>query len=226
MSRPSRHPQPAVRLLSWDRADELDLDGTAGRLDEAARDRLEASSEAEARRFLFGRALLVDTVAKTVGARRITVTAHCPHCGLAHGRPQVLVDGGTVHASVSHTDGASAVAVSVTHAVGVDVERLDAARFAGVETVALSPTERERWHRLPEQRRLRSLAEQWTAKEAVTKALGTGLATDPATIDLTGRAEFTGHAGGTVAEIGGRRFVVDHPVLAPDTVVATALLLA
>jgi 4'-phosphopantetheinyl transferase len=222
MSRPSRHPQPTVRLLTWARADELDLNGTADRLDARARDRLEASSEAEARRFLFGRALLVRTVAETVGAdpRRVTVTARCPDCGLAHGRPQVFVDGGIVHASVSHTGGASAVAVSVEHPVGVDVERLDTARFAGVENVALSPTERERWHRLPEQRRLRSLAEQWTAKEAVTKALGTGLTTDPATIELAG------HTGGTVAGIGGRRFVVDHPVLAPDTVVATALLLA
>ncbi|WP_285041758.1 4'-phosphopantetheinyl transferase superfamily protein [Plantibacter sp. LMC-P-059a] len=222
MSRPSRHPQPTVRLLTWARADELDLDGTADRLDARARDRLEASSEAEARRFLFGRALLVRTVAETTGADapQITVTARCPDCGLAHGRPQVLVDGGIVHASVSHTDNASAVAVSVTHAAGVDVERLDAARFAGVENVALSPTERERWRRLPARRRLRSLAEHWTAKEAVTKALGTGLTTDPATIELAG------HAGVTVAEIAGRRFVVDHPVLAPDTVMATALLLA
>ena len=224
MSRPSRHPQPTVRLLPWARADELDLVGTVGRLDEASRDRLEASSEAEARRFLFGRALLVRTVAETVGAdtRRVTVTARCPDCGLAHGRPQVLVDGGIVHASVSHSDGASAVAVSVEHPVGVDVERLDAARFGGVEAVALSPAERERWLRLPERRRLRSLAEHWTAKEAVTKALGTGLTTDPATIGLTGHI---GRTGGTVAEIAGRRFVVDHPTLAPDTVVATALLL-
>ncbi len=221
MSRPSRHQQQLVRLLHWARADELDLVGTADRLDRAGRDRLDAASKAEARRFLFGRALLVRTVAETTGADspQITVTAHCPDCGLAHGRPQVLVDGRIVHASVSHTDNASAVAVSVTHAVGVDVERLDAARFAGVETVALSPTERERWRRLPARRRLRSLAEHWTAKEAVTKALGTGLTTDPATIDLTG------HAGRTVAEIGGRRFVVDHAVLAPDTVVATARLL-
>lgn len=221
MSRPSRHQQPTVRLLPWARADELDLNGAVGRLDAGARDRLDAASEAEALRFLFGRALLVRTVAETTGADtpQITVTARCPDCGLAHGRPQVLVDGGIVHASVSHTDNASAVAVSVTHAVGVDVERLDAARFAGVETVALSPTEQERWHRLPGHRRLRSLAEQWTAKEAVTKALGTGLTTDPATIELAG------HTGGTVAEIGGRRFVVDYPVLAPDTVVATALLL-
>lgn len=222
MSRPSRHPQPTVRLLPWARADELDLNGTADRLDARARDRLDAASEAEALRFLFGRALLVRTVAETTGADtpQITVTARCPDCGLAHGRPQVLVDGGTVHASVSHTHGASAVTVSVEHPVGVDIERLDIARFAGVENVALSTTERERWRRLPARRRLRSLAEHWTAKEAVTKALGTGLTTDPATIELAG------HAGVTVAEIGGRRFVVDHPVLAPDTVVATALLLA
>lgn len=121
--------------------------------------------------------------------------------------------------SVSHTADASAVAVSIEHPVGVDVERLDAARFAGVADVAPTPAEREQWQRLPDRRRLRALAERWTAKEAVTKALGTGLATDPATIDL-GR-----DAAPLVTATAGHRFVIDHPEPAPGFVVATALLL-
>ena len=221
MHRADRLPQPTVRFLRWASAAELDLVGTAARLDAPARQRLDASPESAARRFLFGRALLVRTVAETIDTdpERIEVTAVCPDCGLAHGRPRVRFGDRTVHVSLSHTADASAVAVSIEHPVGVDVERLDAARFAGVEDVALTPAERERWQRLPDRRRLRALAERWTAKEAVTKALGTGLATDPATIDL-GQ-----DAAPHVTETAGRRFVIDHPEPAPGFVVTTALLL-
>lgn len=221
MHRADPLPQPTVRFLTWARADELDLDGTAARLDASARDRLDTSSVSAAHRFLFGRTLLVRTVAEILGTdpERVEVTAVCPACGLAHGRPRVRTGDRTVHASVSHTADASAVAVSIEHPVGVDVERLDAARFAGVEDVALTPTEREEWRRLPDRVRLRALAERWTAKEAVTKALGTGLTTDPATIDLgPGAAR-------RIIETAGHRFVIDHPEPAPGFVVATAVLL-
>ena len=221
MHRPDPLPQPTVRFMRWASAAELDLAGTAARLDASARDRLDTSSATAARRFLFGRALLVRTVAETIGTdpERIEVTAVCPDCGLAHGRPRVRFGDRTVHVSVSHTADASAVAVSIEHPVGVDVERLDAARFTGVEDVALTPAEREQWQRLPDRRRLRALAERWTAKEAVTKALGTGLTTDPATIDLGP------DAAPHVTETAGHRFVVDHPEPVPGFVVATALLL-
>lgn len=221
MHRADPLPQPTVRLLRWASAVELDLAGTAALLDAPARDRLDTSSATSARRFLFGRALLLRTVAETIGTdpERIEVTAVCPDCGLAHGRPRVRAEGRTVHVSVSHTADASAVAVSTEHPVGVDVERIDAARFTGVEDVALTPAEREQWQRLPDRRRLRALAERWTAKEAVTKALGTGLTTDPATIDLGP------DAGPRVTETAGHHFVIDHPERAPGFVVATALML-
>jgi 4'-phosphopantetheinyl transferase len=221
MHRADALPRPMVRLLTWARADELDLAGTAARLDPAARDRLDTASASAAHRFLFGRALLVRTVCEALGTDpwQIAVTATCPDCGLAHGRPLVRAGDRTVHASVSHTADASAVAVSIEHPVGIDVERLDAARFTGIEAIALSPAERGQWRRLPERRRLRSLAEHWTVKEAVAKALGTGLRTDPATIDVGPLT--AGH----VTETAGHRFLLDHPEPLPGSVVATALLL-
>lgn len=213
--------EPILRFLSWDRAEELDLAGTGMRLDPDARHRLDASSASEARRFLIGRALLVRTVASAFDtvAQRVDVTARCPDCGLAHGRPRARIGDRTVHVSISHTTGASAVAVSATHPVGVDIERLDAARFAGVETVALSADELQHWRRLPEPARTRALAEHWTAKEAVVKALGTGLTLDPAAIVVSPHT-------GKVVETTGRRFAVDLAEPADGFVAATALLLA
>lgn len=221
MTSTERTGEATVRLLDWSEAEALDLDGTAERLNDGARARFESGSPADARRFLIGRALLVRTVAELLGVAepRVRVAARCPDCGLEHGRTTVDVGGRPVYASLSHTTGASAVAVSAEVPVGVDVERLDAERFAGIETVALSPAELSRWRRAPAPDRLRDLAEHWTMKEAVLKALGTGLTTDPATIDLPEAVPPHG-----VATIAGRPFVLRRPDLGPDLVCATALL--
>ncbi|SBT42215.1 4'-phosphopantetheinyl transferase [Micromonospora narathiwatensis] len=94
----------------------------------------------------------------------------------AGGRPEVYAgDGRTLSVSVSHADGLVVVAARTGGPVGVDVERrrpLPAAPLAG------------RWYDPDETAWLRSRAETgrdldflrlWTAKEAVGKALGTGL---------------------------------------------------
>jgi hypothetical protein len=52
--------------------------------------------------------------------------------------------------------------------------------------VALSSRERARHDRLPPRVRGEHLARTWVRKEAVLKALGTGLVTDPRTIELAG----------------------------------------
>jgi len=222
MPRSLRSPEAAVRLIDWADADELDLDGTATRLDDDARRRFETDSPTAARRFLIGRALLARTVADALGRREqhVRTTAHCPSCGLAHGRPGVTVDGETVHASISHTEGTTAVAVSTEFPLGVDVERVDARRFAGVETVALSPAELHRWQRSAEPDRLRSLAELWTMKEAVLKALGAGLTVEPATIESP-QAETSDHPTALL----GNRFLLSRPQVGPHLVLAVARLL-
>ncbi|MGK9148737.1 4'-phosphopantetheinyl transferase superfamily protein [Plantibacter flavus] len=186
MPRGRRLPEPTVRVLDWSTADSLDLEATAAHLGTGGRARLETASPGDARRFLIGRALLTRTLvdAFDVDATSVRISARCPQCGLEHGRPSAVVGDRRIHTSISHTTDATAVAVSTTMPVGIDLERLDPARFTGVEGVALSPAEFQRWSSLPRPARLRSVAATWTAKEAVLKAVGTGLTIDPSTIDL------------------------------------------
>ncbi|MFZ4894543.1 4'-phosphopantetheinyl transferase family protein [Plantibacter sp. Mn2098] len=140
------------------------------------------------RRFLLGRALLRATAAELVGAApdEVRIIATCPECGTEHGRPEaILPDGRRVHVSLSHSPTATVAVASLAGDIGVDVEMIDAARFAGVEDVALSARERAGWLQLPKRQRLPALAQFWTRKEAVLKAIGTGLRVDPATIEVT-----------------------------------------
>lgn len=222
MLRAGRHPEATVRLVDRSSTSGLDLDGTAERLDEGGRRRLAAASPSDATRFLVGRALLARTVAETLSIPEtaVIVTARCPDCGLEHGRPQVSAGERTVHASLSHTAGLTAVAVSIELPVGLDIERLDPVRFAGIEDVALSPAELRRWRRSPVGARLQVLASGWTAKEAVVKALGTGFRVDPATVELP-KATSPGRA----TQVAGHEFLLDHPDLASGVVTAVALLL-
>jgi 4'-phosphopantetheinyl transferase len=86
-----------------------------------------------------------------------------------------------VHASIARTAGRTAVAVGSLGPLGIDVERVDAHRFAGVADVALHPEEHGATT-LPE------LATHWVRKEAVLKATGWGLPWDPSRVDVSSRA--------------------------------------
>ena len=97
-----------------------------------------------------GRALL-----RELGAD--DVTAVCPNCGGAHGRP--LTSAG--QASIAHADGVTLVALG-EHPLGVDLERSDA-QPPGMT------------------------ARRWTEIEAVLKADGRGLAVAPERIRFTER---------------------------------------
>lgn len=93
------------------------------------------------------------------------------------GRP-LVVDPGGLHVSLSHAEAVVAAAVSWDAPVGVDVERLRPLpdRDALART-ALSTGERQALDGLPDELRDAQLLRFWTRKEAVAKALGTGLAT-------------------------------------------------
>ena len=75
------------------------------------------------------------------------------------------------HRSVAHTQGL-AVAIVAQNPVGIDVERLDRPRAQRVLEPGLSPAERL----LLEDTRPARLLRLWTAKEAVLKRAGCGLA--------------------------------------------------
>lgn len=104
----------------------------------------------------------------------------CPGCGShAHGRPYVVP--WSPHrppgVSLSRTDGFAVVAVAGAQSVGVDVEKVAAFRDAGVAGVLLHSGEHAD--------RPDGLARTWVRKEALLKAAGSGLATDPATVRVS-----------------------------------------
>ncbi|MET0641868.1 MAG: 4'-phosphopantetheinyl transferase superfamily protein [Jiangellaceae bacterium] len=95
-------------------------------------------------------------------------------------RKPLLVGAPEADASISHSGRFLLAAVTVGAAIGVDIE---AAPFTAFDSPALqrrmcSPAELERAAALEPDDRRRWLASVWTAKEAVTKASGHGMATD------------------------------------------------
>ncbi|MEU5100168.1 4'-phosphopantetheinyl transferase superfamily protein [Streptomyces sp. NPDC020996] len=94
------------------------------------------------------------------------------------GKPYVSGDPG-LRVSLSHTDGLALVAVSRDGPVGVDVERVTPLHDpAGLRRQILSPWEDPRCPGSAEDPSHGALFTHWTCKEAVLKALGTGLAGD------------------------------------------------
>lgn len=105
-----------------------------------------------------------------------------------HGRPYLLDDRGQpdgLRFSLSHCAAGVAVAVCQGAAVGIDVE--DAARqddpMPLAPQVATADEESELAELAPSQRRAAFLR-LWTRKEALLKAKGTGLLTDPRTVSV------------------------------------------
>jgi 4'-phosphopantetheinyl transferase len=95
-----------------------------------------------------------------------------------HGKPYVAGRPG-LRISLSHTRGMSLVAVSRDGSTGVDIERvrpLDDARPA--PDLVFSPWEQANWEQGPRRTRSARFFSYWACKEAVLKALGTGLTGD------------------------------------------------
>lgn len=100
-------------------------------------------------------------------------------------RPEIAAPPGMeeLRFGLSHTDGLAAAAVARAARVGVDVERM---KFdGGIEEAAetfLSAQERAACGALGPEALTVRLYEHWTLKEALAKAVGLGLALEPATI--------------------------------------------
>ncbi|NNE99542.1 MAG: 4'-phosphopantetheinyl transferase superfamily protein [Pyrinomonadaceae bacterium] len=94
--------------------------------------------------------------------------------------------------NVSHTDKISLLAFTKETEIGVDLERLD--RKIEVEEIAkrfFAPAEIRRLLALPSERRPIGFFNCWTRKEAIIKALGTGLAMplDKYEVSLSSKSE-------------------------------------
>jgi 4'-phosphopantetheinyl transferase len=95
-----------------------------------------------------------------------------------NGRPLVAADLPLVRFSVSHTDGLSAIAVSRTRPVGIDIEAEPCCADPEFIQSFLSTRERAGLARLSQTERAGALLKLWTLKEAYAKLVGTGLAAD------------------------------------------------
>ena len=110
----------------------------------------------------------------------VRVSRSCPVCGSSdHGRPVVLSDDadGLPFVSLSRAGEIMLVAITDQGPVGVDIERLDALRFAGFDDAAL-----HRWEIAPT---IEARAATWVRKESLLKATGDALHVDPRLIRLS-----------------------------------------
>jgi phosphopantetheinyl transferase len=139
----------------------------------------------------------------------IEVDRSCPDCGRQHGRPRLRSRPQTTTSTFKGGDdplepprGSAAVEAmefSVTHGgdllvfafagnapVGVDVEPIGALGDGDVELLdfTLTATERLRLLEVPVPERRRIFLHHWTGKEAILKALGTGLNVEPQAVTL------------------------------------------
>ena len=116
--------------------------------------------------------LLATRAAESLGATGdLTLARHCPRCGSGgHGRPH-FAGRHDLAVSLASAEGVTAAAVTRGAPVGVDIEHLDDARFAGIGDVLLHPDEHAAG--------AAELARTWVRKESLLKALGVGLAPTP-----------------------------------------------
>jgi phosphopantetheine--protein transferase-like protein len=78
---------------------------------------------------------------------------------------------GDIYLSLSHSDGALAVAVSRAP-IGVDIERVKCPRKKDLARHILNEKELSEYESIPEENREKRLIELWTAKEAIFKSKG------------------------------------------------------
>ncbi|GGN92791.1 hypothetical protein GCM10011579_091010 [Streptomyces albiflavescens] len=108
------------------------------------------------------------------------------------GKPYVCGDPG-LRVSLAHTEGMSLVAVSRDGPTGVDVERIRPLRDpAGLRRQVLSDIEAEHWPADREGPLNSGLFTHWACKEAVLKALGSGLAGDLTAVRVSPGARRSG----------------------------------
>lgn len=105
---------------------------------------------------------------------------------LRHGKPFALVDGmpAPISFNVSHSGKHGLIAIAPKGRLGVDIEeRTDRRDFDRLIEAAFGPDEQTDLKRERASGNVQLFYKLWTVKEALIKALGTGLSLDPATFE-------------------------------------------
>jgi 4'-phosphopantetheinyl transferase len=151
--------------------DDTEVFAAADRRDDMMRDRYVVAHGAT--RSILGERL-------GVAPESVVLSRRCRRCGdPSHGKPEVVGPaGGGEHVafSVSHSHALAAVAVVADARVGIDIEverprvRLDALAARVLDSEAYAD-----WLEVDPAAQLGAFLEQWTAKEAYLKAIGSGI---------------------------------------------------
>jgi 4'-phosphopantetheinyl transferase len=136
----------------------------------AARFHFERDRQAYVAAHALARAMLSGQAPRPLAVWRFTTNVH--------GKPEVLRDAGTppLRFNLSHTRGLVAVALTLEHDVGIDVELVDSKRFSfDLAARTFAPEEVELLRATLAADQPQALFAIWTLKEAVIKAMGRGL---------------------------------------------------
>ena len=111
----------------------------------------------------------------------VPVHRRCAECGAPHGRPKIIDAGFSV--SIAHSAQRVMLGLTADGTVGVDVEQVRAIDVNGLRPLVLAAAE------LPAKPTRNDFFSTWVRKEAVLKAVGTGL--DSMTSVVLGPADAT-----------------------------------
>ena len=119
----------------------------------------------------------------------VAIERHCVRCGSGdHGKPRLADTAAAVHFSLAHSGPHVAVAVSRAGPVGIDVETLKPNRdYRPLQRKTLTADEAVAF--AAGGARPLDFLRTWVRKEAVTKAVGTGIATPFDSFAVSGGAE-------------------------------------
>lgn len=186
------HEETELRLdshevhLWWRRVDAGHfLDDTRGWLSDEERRRSERfRREEDGLAFVARRLFLRGTLARYVGRP----PGELEFVEGAHGKP-ALVDAGGIEFSLSRSGAWALLGVARGRCVGVDVERLeprleDPEELSLLAERVLTAGELDELEALPDERRPRAFLQLWARKEALLKALGTGLSLPPERVEV------------------------------------------
>lgn len=158
-------------------------------LDDAERTRADRYRRAQDRAsFVGGRAALRRVLAEHLGVGATTIVwgrTPCPGCGSdLHGPPRVVSPPMPAAFSFSRSGRRALVAVSASGPVGADIETVRPLDVLATAGQCLSPTEAAYVLGLAPGERLNAFHRAWVRKEAVTKAVGVGIAMDLRTVEV------------------------------------------